>query len=134
MAEQKKSKALHIVLWVVQALLAAAFAMAGFMKVTAPVEQLVQSGMSFINSYGPGMVRFIGISELLGAIGLILPAALRIKPVLTPLAAVGIAIIMVLACGYHISQGEPFVAPVVLLALAIFVVWGRFRKSPVQPR
>lgn len=134
MTEQKKSKGLHIGLWVVQALLAAAFGMAGFMKITAPIEQLAQGGMTFVNHYGVGMVRFIGISEVLGAIGLILPAALRIRPVLTPLAAVGLAIIMVLACAYHISHSEPFVPPVVLFALAVFVAWGRFKKVPVQPK
>lgn len=134
MTEQKRSKELHIGLWIVQALLAIVFAMAGFMKISTPLEQLEQSGMSFVDSYGAGMVRFIGISELLGSVGLILPAALRIKPVLTPLAAVGIAIIMILACGYHISNGEPFVAPVVLLALAVFVTWGRFKRAPILPK
>lgn len=134
MTEQKKSKGLHIGLWVVQGLLAAAFGMAGFMKISAPVEQLAQSGMGFVNSFGVGTVRFIGISELLGAIGLILPAALRIKPILTPLAAVGIAIIMVLACVYHISHNEPFIPVVVLLALASFVAWGRFKKAPIQAK
>ncbi|HMR84198.1 MAG TPA: DoxX family protein [Niabella sp.] len=134
MTEQKTSKGLHIGLWVVQVLLAAAFGMAGFMKTTAPIEQLAQGGMSFVNSYGVGMVRFIGISELLGAIGLILPAALRIKPALTPLAAVGIAIIMVLACIYHISNSEPFMPATVLLALAVFVAWGRYKKAPVLPK
>ncbi len=134
MTEQKTSKGLHISLWVVQALLAAAFGMVGFMKTTAPAEQLVQSGMSYVNSYGVGMARFIGISELLGAIGLILPAALRVKPVLTPLAAVGIAIIMLLACAYHISNSEPFVPALVLLVLAVFIAWGRLTKAPVLPK
>lgn len=134
MAEQKKSKALHIGLWVAQVLLAAAFGMAGFMKITAPIEQLAQSGMSFVNNFGVDTVKFIGISEVLGALGLILPAAFRIKPILTPLAAVGIAIIMVLATSYHVTHSEPFAPTSILLLLASFVAWGRFIKLPILPK
>lgn len=134
MIEQKKSKALHIGLWVAQGLLAAAFGMAGFMKITMPVEELAKNGMSFVTNYGIGTVRFIGISEVLGALGLILPAALRIKPILTPLAAVGIAIIMVLATSYHVTNSEPFAPTIILLLLASFVAWGRFKKSPIQAK
>lgn len=108
--------------------------MAGFIKLTVPIDQLAQQGMTIVNSFGEGMVRFIGLSEVLGAIGLILPAALRIKPVLTPIAAIGIAIIMIMATGYHISKGEPFVPAIVLFALASFVAWGRFKKAPIQPK
>lgn len=104
------------------------------MKITAPIEQLAQNGMTFVNNYGVGMVRFIGISEVLGAIGLILPAALRILPLLTPLAAAGLSIIMVLATQYHLSHGEPFIATVILFALAVFVAWGRYKQSPIQPK
>lgn len=134
MTEQKKSKALHITLWIVQILLAVAFGMAGFMKTIAPVEQLAESGMTFVADYGIGMIRFIGIVEVLGAIGLILPAALRILPVLTPIAAIGIAIVMVLATYYHISNSEPTTATVVLFVLAVFVAWGRFLKAPIQSK
>ena len=134
MTEMKKSKALNTSLWVIQALLAAAFGMAGFMKISSPIEQLAQAGMSFVNEYAESTVRLIGISELLGAIGLILPAALRIKPVLTPAAAVGISLIMISATGYHISHGEPFIASIVLFLLAAFVAWGRYRLAPVQPK
>lgn len=134
MAEQQNSKALHISLWVVQVLLAAAFGMAGFMKLTAPIEQLAQMGMTFVNHFDAGMVRFIGVAELLGAIGLILPSALRILPILTPLAAVGIAIIMVLAANNQISHGESFLPTVVLFALAAFVAWGRYKMSPIQAK
>ncbi len=133
MTEKKTSKGLHIGLWVAQGLLAVAFGMAGFMKITAPIEQLAQSGMSFVNVFGVGTVRFIGVSEVLGAIGLILPAALRIKLILTPLAAAGIATVMVLATIYHIYVGEPPIT-IILFALAAFVAWGRFRKAPIQPR
>lgn len=134
MTEQQNSKALHIALWVVQGLLAAAFGMAGFMKITQPIYELALMGMTFVNQFDVGIVRFIGVAEVLGAIGLILPAALRIKPMLTPLAAVGIAAIMALATSYHISQNEPFIATIVLFALAVFVAWGRYKKAPILPK
>jgi uncharacterized membrane protein YphA (DoxX/SURF4 family) len=134
MTEQKNSKALHIGLWVVQVLLALAFGMAGFMKVSMPMADLAAKGMGFVNHTPETMVRFIGIAELLGAIGLILPSALRIKPILTPIAAVGIAIIMLLAIREHLSQNEPIVANVILFALASIVAWGRFKKAPIKAK
>ncbi|MEQ8361058.1 MAG: DoxX family protein [Cytophagales bacterium] len=130
----KKSKGLQIALWVTQGLLAAAFIMAGFMKITAPIDELAANGMSFVNNFSEVTVRFIGISELLGAIGLILPALLRIKPILTPIAAIGLATVMVMASIYHISVGEPPVPNIILFSLASFVVWGRLKKAPIQPR
>ncbi len=134
MTTNQSSKILHISLWIAQTLLAAAFGMAGFMKATAPLEQLAQNNMSFVNDFGAGIVRFIGISEILGAIGLILPSALRIKPVFTPLAALGLATIMLLATGYHLMQGEPFAASLTILFIALFIAWGRFVKAPIQPK
>ena len=134
MTTQKTSKALHIGLWVVQGLLAAAFGMAGFMKLTAPIEQLAENGMSFVNDYSVGMVRFIGISELLGALGLIIPAAFRFKTFLTPLAAVGLAIIMILATSYHIGANEPIIGSVVFFVLTTFIAWGRFKLAPIQAK
>lgn len=131
MAEQQKSKALHISLWIAQVLLAFAFSMAGFMKVSLPIPELAAKGMGFVNYTPEAMVRFIGIAELLGALGLILPSALRIKPILTPLAAVGIAVIMILAAKDHLSHNESIMVNVILFALAAFVAWGRFSKVPI---
>ena len=125
---------MNIALWVAQGLLAAAFFMAGFMKITTPIDDLAANGMSFVNTFSEGMVRFIGISEVLGGIGLIFPAWLRIKPILTPIAAIGLAIVMVSAAIYHISVDEPPVPNIILFLLASFVVWGRFKKAPIQPR
>jgi len=134
MTEQPKSKALHIGLWVVQVLLAFAFGMSGFMKIISPIEQLAASGMTFVNNFSPEMVRFIGVSEMLGALGLLLPAALRIKPFLTPLAALGLGTIMVFAATYHITHNESFVPNVVLFSLAAFVAWGRYKKAAIQAK
>ncbi len=128
------SKALHISLWIAQVLLAVMFGMAGLMKTFQPIDGLVASGMTWAADV-PGLVRFIGISELAGAVGLILPAALRIKPILTPVAAVGLLVVMILAAGYHLSRGEPGASTnFVLGAIAAFVAWGRFKAAPIAPR
>jgi len=128
------SKALHISLWIAQVLLAVMFGMAGLMKTFQPIDGLVASGMTWAAEM-PGLVRFIGISELAGAVGLILPAALRIKPILTPVAAVGLLVVMILAAGYHLSRGEPGASTnLVLGAIAAFVAWGRFKAAPIAPR
>jgi uncharacterized membrane protein YphA (DoxX/SURF4 family) len=125
---------MHILLWVVQVLLACAFGMAGVMKSTQPVDALTQAGIAWAGQIPLPMVRFIGVSELLGAIGLILPAATRIKPFLTPLAALGLLTIMILAMAFHLSRGEVQATPVniVLGGLAAFVAWGRTRRTSAK--
>ena len=136
MTNQKiPSKALHISLWIAQVILAAMFLMAGVMKSTQPIEQLGAS-MSWVNDFSAGMVRFIGISELLGGIGLLLPALLRIKPVLTPLAALGLFTVMVFALVYHITKGEyeSLGINVILGAIAFFIAWGRYKKVPIAEK
>jgi uncharacterized membrane protein YphA (DoxX/SURF4 family) len=129
------SKALNIGLWTTQVLLAAAFFMAGSGKATAPIAELATK-MAWVTALPEGMVRFIGTAEMLGAIGLLLPALTRIKPWLTPLAAAGLVVIMALAIPFHISRGEaPFtLVNAVLGGLAAFVAWGRFKKAPIAPR
>jgi hypothetical protein len=110
--------------------------MAGVMKVGAPLAQL-GAKMAWVNAVPAGLVRFIGASELAGALGLVLPASTRIKPSLTPLAALGIVLIMVLAAGFHISRGEAAQGVpmnLILGGLAAFVAWGRWKKAPISPR
>lgn len=126
----------NIGLWVAQIVLAAVYVMAGFMKLSQPIDALVASGMSYAGDYPELLTRFIGTMEVLGAIGVILPAATRIMPKLTPLAALGFSVIQILAIGLHSTRGEFQVLPVnlVLLALSLFVLWGRTRKAPIAPR
>ena len=84
-----------------------------------------------------GLVTFIGIAELAGAIGLILPALTKILPILTTWAAVGLATIMVLATGFHLTRGEfsHAIVTVILLALAAFVIYARgFRAHDATPK
>lgn len=132
MSNPTPSKTLHIALWVVQVALALAFGMIGVTKLTTSEADIIQQSGELVEKYGVGLIRFIGISEVLGALGLILPAALRILPVLTPLAALGLAIIMVLATALHASKGEPIVTQVIFLLLALFVVWGRLTKGKIS--
>jgi uncharacterized membrane protein YphA (DoxX/SURF4 family) len=124
---------MNIVLWVVQILLALAFAMAGFMKVSQPIDKL-ETRMGWVKDVGRRGVRLIGSLELLGAIGLILPAVTGIWPWLTPVAAAGLALTMVGAMITHGRRGEysGIGANVVLLVLALFVVYGRFVLVPIS--
>jgi putative oxidoreductase len=124
----------NISLWLVQILLAAAFGMAGVMKATQPVDVLAANGIAWAPQVPLALVRFIGISELLGAVGLILPALTKIKPFLTPLAALGLLTVMILAMGFHVSRGEAGALPIniVLGGLAAFVAWGRASRVPVR--
>jgi uncharacterized membrane protein YphA (DoxX/SURF4 family) len=119
---------MNAVLWVIAIVLALAFAASGVMKLARSKEQLAASGMGWTEDYSAGMVKTIGLLELLAAIGLILPAALGIATVLTPLAALGLVLVMIGAAITHGRRGEtPLIAiNVVLLVLAAIVVWGRF--------
>jgi uncharacterized membrane protein len=118
---------MNIVLWIVQAILAVAFVVAGVMKSTQPKEKLKPS-LPWVEDFSLGTIRLIGVSELLGGLGLILPAATGIAPILTPVAAACLAFVMVLAAITHSRRKEPsgVLVNVVLLALCVFVAWGRF--------
>lgn len=127
---------LNIALWVVQVLLALAFGAAGLMKISQPYEAL-GAMMAWVNTSPEWLVRFIGAAEVAGALGVILPAATRILPLLTPLAALGFAVIQVLAIGVHANLGETansLPVNLILLALSLFVVWGRWKAAPVSSR
>ncbi|WP_411152110.1 DoxX family protein [Streptomyces sp. A30] len=118
---------MNVFLWIVQAVLAAMFAMAGVMKSTQPKEKLA-GRLPWTADFSQGTVRFIGIVEFAAALGLILPAATGIAPVLTPLAATGLVVVMVLAAITHGRRKEPgaIAFNAVLLILAALVAWGRF--------
>jgi uncharacterized membrane protein len=118
---------MNIVLWLAQVLLAAVYTMAGVMKVSQPKEKLA-SRLPWVEDFAPGTVHFIGVVELLGATGLIVPAATGIAPVLTPVAASALGLVMLLAALTHVRRKEPggVVLTLTLLALNVFVAWGRF--------
>ena len=119
---------MDVVLWIGTSLLAAAFAAAGLMKLAQPRSRLAASGMAWTEDSTDAGVKGIGALEVLGAVGLILPAAVGVVPVLTPLAAVGLALVMAGAVVVHLRRGEPAAlgAPVVLGLLALVVAVLRF--------
>ena len=114
-------------LWIVQGLLAALFLFAGIMKLVLPLDQLA-GPVEF-----PGwFLRFIGVAETLGGLGLILPGLTRIRPGLTPLAAAGLVIIMIGATAVTLMSGSIAMAipPVVVGVLCAFVAYGRWKLVP----
>jgi len=118
---------MNVVLWILAGLLAVAFLGAGLTKLTQPKEKLAAT-MGWVEDFSPGTVKLIGALEVLAAIGLILPAAFDVVPVLVPLAAVGLVALMIGAALTHARRREItlIVVNLVLLALAAVVVWGRF--------
>src|SRR5258708_6898799 len=118
---------MNAALWIVQGLLAVGFLLVGGMKLFAYEKFKKMTEERSPGQPGPSkeLAIFIGISEVAGAFGLILPAATGIAPILTTLAAVGLAIIMILAVIFHLSRKEPASVPAVFLVLAAFVVVGR---------
>jgi uncharacterized membrane protein YphA (DoxX/SURF4 family) len=123
---------MNIAIWIVQILLALAFGMSGFMKLTQPREKLA-ANMGWVNDFAPNIVKTIGGLELLAAIGLILPALTGILPILTPVAALGLILTMIGAMLTHFRRGEMSVIAInlVLVLLAAFVVYGRFVAVPL---
>lgn len=124
-------------LWVAQVLLAIVYLMAGGMKLSQPMTGLAAMGMGYATALPEPFVRFVGLMEVLGATGLILPSVTRILPWLTPLAAVGLSVVQVSAIILHATRGETAMTlplNLVLLGLALFVVWGRTRKAVISPR
>lgn len=122
---------MNTVLWIVQGLLAALFLFGGVMKLVMPLEQM-QGPVPL-----PGLfLRFIGVVETLGGLGLILPGLLRIRPGLTPLAAAGLVIIMIGATVIGLKTGDVGMTliPFVVGLFAAFVAYGRWRLAPIQGR
>ncbi len=120
---------MNIALWIVQALLALLFLLAGGMKLVLPIEEMTKQMPLPL----PGLfLRFTGIVEVLGAIGLILPWLLRIRPGLTPLAAAGLVTVMIGATVYTLAAGDIASAliPLVVGLLSAFVAYGRWRLAP----
>ncbi|HEY3606918.1 MAG TPA: DoxX family protein [Pseudonocardiaceae bacterium] len=119
---------MNVVLWVLQGLLAAVFLGSGGVKLTQPYEKAAKR-LAWVQHFKPSAVRLIGTAEALGALGLILPAATHIAPILTPIAAAGLAATMIGAVITHVRLRDPIsqlVPSAVLLVLSAVVVWGRF--------
>ena len=120
---------MNIALWVVSGLLALAFLAAGFGKLAQPKEKLqANPNMAWTEDFSPGLIKTIGALEVLGGLGVILPELTGIAPVLTPLAAVGLVLVMLGAAVTHArrKENQVIVVNLVIAALAAFVAIGRF--------
>jgi len=122
---------MNIAVWILQVLLGAMFVFAGVLK--AFQYERAKASLLWVNDLPRGLVTFIGISELLGGLGLLLPSITGILPWLTPLAGAGLVLIMILAIGFHASRREAQAIGfnAVLLLLAAFVAYGRFLIVPL---
>jgi uncharacterized membrane protein YphA (DoxX/SURF4 family) len=121
---------MNTALWVCQIFLALAFLYSGATKSTQPVPRLVAAGQTGVDGLPAGLVRLIGISELLGVLGLLLPWHFQILPALTPAAAACLGIVMVLAARVHFRRREykTMAANLFLLTLCMIMAFGRFRQ------
>lgn len=120
---------MNMFLWVVAGMLAVLFAVVGIGKLTQSKEKLMaQPNLAWTEDFSPGTIKLIGAAELAAALGLVLPPLTGFAPVLTPLAASGLVIVMAGAAVTHARRGEARVIPVnvVLGVLALVVAWGRF--------
>jgi uncharacterized membrane protein YphA (DoxX/SURF4 family) len=117
---------MNIALWIIQALLALLFLFAGGTKLIMPIEEMTKQMPVPLSGV---FLRFIGVCEVLGGFGLVLPWLLRIRPGLTPLAAVGLVIIMIGATAITLMTGDVTMAlmPFVVGILCVFVAYGRWR-------
>jgi uncharacterized membrane protein YphA (DoxX/SURF4 family) len=129
------SKGLSIALWIAQILLAATFLGGGIWKLTTPIPDLAAK-MPWMGQVSPRLLYATADFDVLGGIGVLLPAVTRIKPGITVVAALGCILLQASAIVFHFSRGEAAKTPFnfLLLALAIFVAWGRGLRAPIRPR
>ncbi|WP_166877823.1 DoxX family protein [Salinibacterium sp. ZJ450] len=122
---------MEIALWIVAGIAALLFLAAGAMKALQPKEKLATS-MGWVNDFSASQVKLIGMAEVLGAVALVLPPIVGIAPILVPISATAVAVLMVGAIVVHARRSEKQVIPVnvVLLLLALFVAVGRFFVEP----
>ena len=116
---------MNVVLWIAHVLRALMFLIHGRTMVQPPAQ--VQAGMSYVQDLSPGLRRFISVVEILASIGLVLPPLVNIAPILAPIAAAGLVIVMLLAAAYHVPRRERpnIVLNLGLAPLALFVAYGR---------
>jgi uncharacterized membrane protein YphA (DoxX/SURF4 family) len=125
-------KALHYTLWTLQVLLALLFLFAGCMKLVMPGEKLVEQAPQFSVAF----MKFIGVVETLGGLGMILPGLLRIRTGLTPLAAAGLVLVMIgaIVVSYQMKGPAGVAVPLVTGLIAAFVAYGRWQLVPLPGR
>ena len=131
----KPSKGLSVGLWLVQGLLALTFVGTGIWKAVTPIAELAAK-MPWMGEVSPSFLYVTAVFDTLGGVGVLLPSVTRILPRLTVLGALGCAALQASAIVFHVSRGEVANTPFnfFLIALALFVAWGRCTKAPVAPR
>ena len=131
MTDPKPSKGLSVALWTVQILLFLLFAGTGLWKLTTPVAALAAK-FPWMGQVSPAFLRLTAVFDLLGGVGVVLPTLIRVKPGLTVLAALGCALFQGCAIVFHVARGEAANTPFnfLLVALSVFVFWGRQRARP----
>ncbi|MCF6327748.1 MAG: DoxX family protein [Devosiaceae bacterium] len=140
MSEMTREKSgrnwLSIALWAVQIFLAIGYAIAGMMKIVSPISDLALE-MAYAADVPEWFVRTVGVLEIAGAVGIILPALMKVMTWLVPLTAICFSLVQVTAIFIHANYGETaqFLAiNLILLAMSLFVLWGRWKKLPHQSR
>jgi hypothetical protein len=126
---------MNIALWIVQFLLALTFVGTGLWKLATPIPALAAK-MAWMGQVSPAFLYMTAVFDALGGLGLLLPSLTRIKPGLTVIAALGCVALQASAIGFHILRGEAANTPFnfLLVALSLFVAWGRRVKAPIAPR
>jgi hypothetical protein len=123
---------MNLALWIVASVLAAIFTASGLLKLLVSKDNLVQVGQGWAQDFSPTSIRLMGVAEVLGAVGVILPAVVNIGPILVPLAAIGLGLFMMGAAVVNVRRKDAATIAVnlVLIAVAVFVAWGRLGPYP----
>jgi len=131
METTKSTKGINIALWIAQVLIALTLIWGAYAKLLQPLEETAKMLPWALDN--PGLVKFTGLIDLLGGLGIILPAVLKIQPKLTVFAAYGVIALMIAASVFHVSRGEVSLIGmnIFFLILAAFVAWGRTKKVPI---
>lgn len=126
------SKVINILLWIAQVLIALTLLWAAYAKLIQPIEETAKMLPWALGN--PGLLKFTGIIDLLGGVGIILPSALKIQPKLTVWAAYGVVLLMMAGSVFHIMRGEASIIGmnIVIIVFAIFIAWGRTSKAPIH--
>ena len=128
-------KGLNVALWVVQGLLSLTFIGTAIWKLATPIAEIAEM-IPWAGQVSPAFFYFTAVADLAGGLGVLLPSATRIAPRLAVLAALGCAALQASAIAFHLSRGEAANTPFnfVLVALSLFVAWGRAKKAPIAGR
>ena len=126
---------MNILIWIAQIVLALVFVLAGGSKAFSPIGELAMQ-IPWVSDTPVWVVRLAGYSELVGAVGVVLPSVTRVRPELSWMAAGGLGLVMLMAAGFHLMRGEPqaIVVNVGLLIVSAAVLHGRRKLAPISPR